>query len=85
LVWIDAICIDQEDEVERAGQVGLMGRIYMEAVHCAVYLGEDAAPELVDGRFAGRRELNSLSVAGEDGEGKHVEKRKWAERVWRVA
>jgi Heterokaryon incompatibility protein (HET) len=30
-LWIDAICIDQADVVERNAQVQLMGRIYQEA------------------------------------------------------
>ncbi|KAG0649375.1 Heterokaryon incompatibility protein [Hyphodiscus hymeniophilus] len=38
-VWIDAICINQEDLVEKAAQVGLMGEIYSNAESTRVWLG----------------------------------------------
>ena len=40
LVWVDAICIDQGNPLERNHQVGLMRRIYSEASEVFVYLGE---------------------------------------------
>jgi len=42
LVWIDALCIDQDNEFERAKQVGLMGQIYSRAETVAVCLGPEA-------------------------------------------
>lgn len=42
LVWIDALCIDQDNEFERAKQVGLMGQIYSQAESVAVCLGPEA-------------------------------------------
>ncbi|KAL1646839.1 hypothetical protein SLS58_002974 [Diplodia intermedia] len=41
-VWIDAVCIDQEDDAERGHQVGIMPSIYREATRVVVYLGEAA-------------------------------------------
>ncbi|KAK4445820.1 heterokaryon incompatibility protein-domain-containing protein [Podospora aff. communis PSN243] len=38
-VWIDSICINQEDEHERAQQVQLMGRIYQQSTRTAIWLG----------------------------------------------
>lgn len=39
-IWIDAICINQDDLAERAEQVTLMGRIYGQAGEVCVWLGE---------------------------------------------
>lgn len=40
-LWIDAICINQEDPHERAEQVGLMRRIYKRASRLVIWLGKD--------------------------------------------
>jgi len=39
-IWIDAICIDQSNLEERAGQVQIMGKIYAQAEAVIVWLGE---------------------------------------------
>ncbi|RDW68178.1 hypothetical protein BP6252_09574 [Coleophoma cylindrospora] len=39
LLWIDAICIDQENVAERSCQVSFMGTIYALATRVAVWLG----------------------------------------------
>ncbi|KAI1419219.1 HET-domain-containing protein [Xylaria sp. FL1777] len=41
-LWIDAICINQNDIKERNHQVRLMGRIYSTAKHVVAWLGETA-------------------------------------------
>lgn len=41
LLWVDAICIDQENIDERNHQVGLMGKIYAQAASVIVWLGAD--------------------------------------------
>ncbi|KAI1871279.1 uncharacterized protein JN550_004724 [Neoarthrinium moseri] len=40
-VWIDAICVNQDDMKERSHQVEMMRAIYSGARHVSVYLGED--------------------------------------------
>ncbi|GKT57761.1 hypothetical protein ColTof3_05100 [Colletotrichum tofieldiae] len=40
-VWVDAICINQDDDSERSHQVGLMQNIYTNALRVVIYLGED--------------------------------------------
>lgn len=40
LLWIDAICINQDDDHEKASQVNLMGEIYRSAQHVLVWLGK---------------------------------------------
>ena len=41
VIWIDAICIDQNDFDERSQQVRIMGDIYKRSVSNLIYLGED--------------------------------------------
>ncbi|KAH6674810.1 heterokaryon incompatibility protein-domain-containing protein [Halenospora varia] len=38
-VWVDAICINQEDDVEKSWQVQQMGRIFHDAYRVIVWLG----------------------------------------------
>lgn len=42
ILWIDAICIDQENLEERGLQVQLMAKIYSKATRVIVWLGETA-------------------------------------------
>ncbi|GMG52749.1 unnamed protein product [Aspergillus oryzae var. brunneus] len=41
--WVDAVCINQEDELERASQVGFMASIYRSADMVISWLGEQDA------------------------------------------
>ena len=41
VLWVDAICINQQDNVERSQQVSLMRDIYEGADHVVVWLGKD--------------------------------------------
>lgn len=47
VLWIDAICIDQQDLKEKSHQVGIMGKIYKQASSVLVFIGpgtdDDAA------------------------------------------
>ena len=40
-LWIDAICLNQDDDEEKAVQVPRMGEIYRAATRTVVWLGED--------------------------------------------
>ncbi|KAK4553879.1 hypothetical protein LTR86_009054 [Recurvomyces mirabilis] len=42
-LWIDAVCINQSDRLEREWQVRLMKEIYSATVGCLVYLGDGKA------------------------------------------
>ncbi|TLS25620.1 hypothetical protein PpBr36_06911 [Pyricularia pennisetigena] len=42
LVWADALCIDQENILERNEQVKIMGDIYASAMCTAIWLGEES-------------------------------------------
>lgn len=41
-VWIDAICINQEDDVEKSVQVNMMGAIFRGASRVVVWLGQSS-------------------------------------------
>ncbi|KAH7012701.1 heterokaryon incompatibility, partial [Microdochium trichocladiopsis] len=40
LLWIDALCINQNDQEEKAQQIALMGNIYRKAEQVVAFLGE---------------------------------------------
>ena len=43
LLWIDAICMNQDDLEEKGNQVARMGHVYRNASRVIVWLGEDEA------------------------------------------
>lgn len=57
-VWIDAICINQDDISERGHQVGLMPDIYSGAKTVLMYIGEISSCSPVVQRVAIQRLLN---------------------------
>lgn len=68
-LWIDAICINQDDELERASQVSKMRDIYSHAWAVIAWLGEERnyshdAFNLLQ-RFADMTEESSLQAFGE--------------------
>ncbi|KAL9561256.1 hypothetical protein ACKAV7_014611 [Fusarium commune] len=40
IIWVDALCINQDDLAERSQQVQLMGDIYKQAVETIIWLGD---------------------------------------------
>lgn len=67
MLWIDALCINQKDLMERTQQVRLMARIYSTGTQNLVYLGEE--DEWDDRAFDTLEELyrglaSSLEVQG---------------------
>ena len=40
VLWVDALCINQQDGIEKSEQVQMMGVIYRSAVHTLVWLGD---------------------------------------------
>jgi hypothetical protein len=91
LLWIDAICIDQQNPTERTHQVRMMDKIYNRAAKVVVFLGEHTpgsrvlfkelaeADKLLAVRNMCIRPPPSQTVIGE------LEKlfsRPWFKRVW---
>lgn len=61
LLWVDAICIDQESIDERNHQVGLMGSIYSQARSVLVWLGS-GSEEVADA--LGKARLYDDAISG---------------------
>jgi hypothetical protein len=60
-LWIDAICINQDDSDERVKQIMLMDRVYTNATGLLVWLGPEA-----DNSNAAMELLNTLDIWDED-------------------
>ncbi|KAK4664764.1 uncharacterized protein QC763_506470 [Podospora pseudopauciseta] len=80
LLWIDQICINQQDDKEKSSQVMLMGEIYGTASQVLVYLGEaddtsDKAMDYISERCAQQEEWPRQFVV-------QVLSRPWFSRVW---
>jgi Heterokaryon incompatibility protein (HET) len=58
-MWIDAICINQEDDNERSSQVSMMSLVYTGAKQVCVWLGEDDEESTMAIRFI-REEIRGL-------------------------
>lgn len=85
-MWIDALCIDQENFGERTHQVQLMGRIYSEAAEVWTWLGRDPVTCEILGYIHGltgspftikRAESNRLKVYRE-----HIRTHSYWKRAW---
>lgn len=65
-VWVDSLCINQEDNVEKAESILMMKEIYTVAQSVFVWLGphEDGSAELFDFMY-------EVSVSGKLGTGTH--------------
>jgi hypothetical protein len=51
-LWIDAICLNQNNNIEKAVQVQLMGEIYREALKVHIWLGEGVIEDRLPQLFA---------------------------------
>jgi len=85
ILWVDAICIDQEKNEEKENQIPLMAEIYSKALHVVVWLGEaedgsNQALEVI--RLVGERSTR-LSIAESTPESvRQLLKRPWFRRIW---
>ncbi|KAH8822051.1 heterokaryon incompatibility protein-domain-containing protein [Xylogone sp. PMI_703] len=83
LLWADGICINQDDNKEKARQIGLMGQIYATAQHTVIYLG----PADIDGLDS--HSLAALSPRRSQDDNtdsivsvKPILRKEWFTRVW---
>ncbi|KAL4871478.1 hypothetical protein BDV12DRAFT_206225 [Aspergillus spectabilis] len=60
IIWVDAICINQQNDIERAEQVENMAKIYEQCSRVIVYLGEDLVIPVKPGTVMSRRRLHEL-------------------------
>jgi hypothetical protein len=61
LIWIDQLCINQDDLEERASQVGLMDMIYNCCEKVIVWLGEELGRDIAEFRALHRKLVPSIS------------------------
>ncbi|KAI1360737.1 HET-domain-containing protein [Xylaria arbuscula] len=57
VLWVDAVCINQEDIGERSAQVALMEEIYSNAGFTAIWLGDISGRTIYDDDLTGRQTL----------------------------
>ncbi|QIW95043.1 hypothetical protein AMS68_000561 [Peltaster fructicola] len=63
LVWLDMICINQDDIAERNHQVTLMGLIYRKSSHTVAYLGTaNSDTEILNQRYLWRHSSSALWI-----------------------
>lgn len=83
IIWADAICINQEDQKEKEGQIQLMAAIYAKARGVIVWLGETET--------SGERALDAIRRFGENSilnpkppqqEIQQLLQRSWFRRIW---
>lgn len=83
ILWIDAICINQEDDDEKSEQIPLMRSIYAQADRVLVWLGEamrdgDEALKVIQ-RSAGDKTLWNDSLSDPCS---RLLQRDWFQRAW---
>ena len=64
LIWVDAICINQNDDEEKVSQIRLMQRIYMQAITVVAWLSTEAVNIARSCRFL-LQMLRSIEVENE--------------------
>ena len=66
-LWVDAVCINQADDVEKGPQVGMMKKIYQSAGRVVVWLGKEVEYPTTAGFKGGARDgLEILETIGRD-------------------
>lgn len=62
-LWIEQVCINQEDSAEKDVQIGLMGEIYSRCAECVIWLGPE--DEYTADAFGLVRRLNASITSNE--------------------
>ena len=66
-VWIDAVCINQDDLLERNVQVARMGDVFRKAQNTVIYLGQTDPSINLTERLLTQYRLTSEALSGEKG------------------
>lgn len=82
-LWVDAVCINQQDNVEKGPQVQMMGQIYSKAARVLVWLGPaaDGSDELLERMFQGFTE-DEISHQTMQDSSLAMMGRPWFTRIW---
>jgi hypothetical protein len=88
VLWVDALCINQQDVVEKSSQIQYMREIYSQAAQTVIWLGEEAedsghAMEVI-GRLDGEDPVSEKNVIDDRGLRAigALQERTWWERIW---
>ena len=86
LIWVDAICIDQDNDEEKAQQIQFMAEIYSKASRVIVWLGE-VAPDSDQALEAIRTAADEQSTKPSNNEMDQqailtLLGRRWFKRIW---
>ena len=89
-MWIDAICINQDDHEEKAVQVNMMGNIFASATRTIVWLGEKSADSDMAMDFIGSLRQGTLGQLDDDSKIERtcrraingLMQRQWWTRIW---
>ena len=92
ILWIDAICINQQDLVERSHQVTLLRDTFQKAKNVVVWLGEDTGDaneafeilRAIDPSSSSDVDIMSLVSADRHGALENLLGRSWFRRIWVV-
>lgn len=86
ILWIDAVCINQQDEREKEEQIQFMAKIYGQASRVVVWLGEaadDSDRALQEIRTAGSKKLEIFSSHESTQQAViALLQRPWFRRIW---
>ena len=96
ILWIDAICINQEDDDEKARQVQFMAKVYSNASRVIVWLGERTvgSTQAFEALRKAAEEHRMCPVTNEPNQHQHQHqhqhqqevlallRRSWFERIW---
>jgi hypothetical protein len=84
-MWIDAICINQDNREEKEHQIPLMAEIYSKALRVVVWLGEaedDSDRALEEIRLAGEKSTRILKAESTQKAIRQLLRRPWFRRIW---
>ena len=85
MLWVDAVCINQEDEKEKEKQIPLMAEIFAKALRVVVWLGEaeagsDQALEAI--RLANENSVRLPNTEPTQDVIRQLLTRPWFQRIW---
>ncbi|KAH6669023.1 heterokaryon incompatibility protein-domain-containing protein, partial [Halenospora varia] len=82
VLWIDAICINQNDNEEKSQQVPLMNKIYARARRVVIYIGPESRPNIdLFFDYFRREEASTTSRVLQSAASAFLSK-PWFSRVW---
>jgi hypothetical protein len=85
-MWVDAMCIDQDNQKEKECQIQIMARIYNQANIVIVWLGEaaESSDQVLEQILAAGRDTSTQLSSNNTIQGQIVAllQRQWFRRIW---